>query len=103
MEKRLIDTLIDTIDESSGEEILNLIKDLKSYLKDRKTEIKDSVIAEAKASIKEDDEVFVTYKDEKISGIVTRVGKKSFTIKADVDGEIKKIPRQFHLYIGHVE
>jgi len=103
MATKLINTIVENLDESTYDEIDQLIKDVKTYSKDRKAGAKDGLIDHAKASIKEGNEVCVKYKDGEIFGTVTRVGEKTFTIKAEVDGEIKKIPRPYHLFIGHAE
>ena len=103
MARKLIDTIADTLDEATYDEINALVKDIKTYSKDRLAGAKETLIEEAKASINEGDEVCVTYKDGELFGTVIRVGEKTFTIKTEVDGELKKIPRPYHLYVGHVE
>ena len=99
--EKLIDKIVDILDESTYEEINELVKDIKAYSKEREKEAKDDLIENAMASIKEGDEVCAKYKDTEIVGTVKRVGDKSFSIKAEIDGLIKTVSRSYHLYLGH--
>ena len=81
---------------------------LRSHLKDRRAEAKETEkVNRAKVRDQRDDygrsvvsakgqEVTVDYKKTTLTGKVTKIGEKTFTIYAEVDGEWKNVWRYFY-------
>jgi predicted RNA-binding protein with PUA domain len=100
MKESIIETL--GLAEYSYDELEQLVKDIKSYTKERKASAKNTIIEEAKAKVHESDTVVVKYKDGDVEGVVTRVGDKTFTIEFENDeGKLVKVSRQYHFYVKH--
>jgi len=99
----MFDKIKNVLDAHTADDVVALIADIKDYVKVRKDNEKDTVIADAKEKINIGDTVLAKYKETEVVGTVTKVSDKSFSIKTVIDGAPKSISRGFHLYAGHTK
>lgn len=75
----------------------------KAFVKALETSAKEALVKNVKDSLKEGDEVSVSYKDEVISGKVVALRDKTFTLLTEdilnIKGEPSKIARGYNLVI----
>jgi hypothetical protein len=85
------------------EALKSMTAEAKDFIKEVETKEKDSIVATAKASVKEGDTVRVKYKDEVISGEVVALRDKTFTILTsdilNAKGEPSKVSRNYNLIV----
>jgi len=99
-----------TFDDHSITELKTLQADLTSYLKEKRAEIKSTIKADrakdqetrdanGRSIVTKGKEITVNYKGTTLTGTVTKIAEKTFTIETEINGEAKKIWRYFHQVI----
>jgi len=89
----------DALKEMSLDELIVSQGILKDFIANKKEAVKAEKTAIFLDTIEVGDEVSFTFKKEEVVGEVVKVNEKSFTAEFDWEGELKKAPINFNLFL----